>query len=155
MLITRIEPDPIYGLESYLIETCKECDINYKTMKPLHKEEPATEGVLGSIWGVIKTIFRKLVALILGIWKAIVGVVKYIYGLAKKLFKAIFSSEKKVTFKVEIPQFTPSGIQTKQASNPAQLEQMFNMSSKKLNDEIATVSKNNVDFVKKWEKCNH
>ena len=152
MLITRIEPDPIYGLESYLMETCKECDINYKTMKPLHKEEPATEGVLGSIWGVIKTIFRKLVALILGIWKAIVGVVKYIYGLAKKLFKAIFTTEKKITFKVEIPQFTPAGIQTKQASNPDQLQQMFNISSKKLNDEIATVSKNNVDFVKKWEK---
>lgn len=152
MLITRIEPDPIYGLESYLIETCEEYDINYKTMKPMHKKEPATEGVLSSVWGVIKTIFKKLVALIVGIWKAIVGVVKYIYGLAKKLFKAIFTTEKKISFKVEIPQFTPTGIQTKQASNPAQLEQMFNISSKKLNDEIATVSKNNVEFVKKWEK---
>ena len=94
---------PLIEAEAYLVDTCKEYNIDYTTCEL--NDIPVTEGIIGNIVQFIKNIFRKAIQFLVKLWKSIIGFVKTVISKIVSFFKRIFGIKdrpKKIDISVPI-----------------------------------------------------
>ena len=143
--------DQLVQTESYLINTCKEYNIEYSTCEC--KMIPVTEGIVSGFINLVKTIFQKVIAFLVKIWKAIVEFVKTIIKKAIELFKRLFNikTDKKFSIKSHIIS-KPGSITEVNFKSMSDVRSEFSKAIQEQNAEINKLSRMNIDATKRLEQ---
>ena len=143
--------DQLVQTESYLINTCKEYNIEYSTCEC--KMIPVTEGIVSGFINLVKTIFQKVIAFLVKIWKAIVEFVKSIIKKAVEFFKRLFNikTNKKFSIKSHIIS-KPGSITEVNFKSMSDVRSEFSKAIQEQNTEINKLSRINIDATKRLEQ---
>ena len=157
MLIHKIDVQddymsPIYEAEQYLIDTCKEYSIDYDTCTP-NILPIVTEGVFSAFVNVVKTIFQKVIALLVKIWKAIVGFLKSIVTKAMDYFKKLLGFKVSREHKVKMAVITKPGVLEEKTVNSTQdVVNEYKKANQNFNNEILKLEQQNIGHTKRLEQ---
>lgn len=151
-VVTR-EESGTYETELYLKSVCEDYGFDYETVdkdfsyKPTYIKE---DGFIARAVQIVKDIFAAIIKFIVALWKGILGIFTAIYSFGNSIYKRLagIKSEEKI----EATFFT-SDFKLKKLSfdNTDALKSFYDKSNKELSANIQKISKNNIEFIKKFE----
>lgn len=142
---------PILATESYLIDTCKEYNIEYSTCEC--KPTIIQEGLVSGFINIVKTLFQKAIAFLIKIWKVIVNFMKSLFKRAVSFFKQLFGIKTKKPVEMTVPVISKPGHMEKvDVKNPQAIAAAYKTAIANFNQEIAKESKTNISLTKRMEQ---
>lgn len=141
---------PLIAAEAYLMDTCKEYNIDYVTCEC--GSLPVTEGIISGFVNIVKTIFQKAIQLLVKLWKAVVGIVKAVIKKAVEFFKRLLGIKTQTKVDIKVPIISkPGKAEIKEVKSGNDSVSIFKQAFGAISQEINNLERINIGLMKRFE----